>query len=447
MRISVVGTGYVGLVTGACFSEMGNDVVCVDVDEAKVESLRQGRVPIYEPGLQEMVQRNLEQGRLAFSSDTRSAAAGAELVFVAVGTPADEDGSTDLRHVFQAAREIAEGMDGYRIIVNKSTVPVGTADRVREAVAAVTRHPFDVVSNPEFLKEGAAIEDFMRPDRVVVGTSSPEAAEKMRELYAPFTRTGAPILVMDARSAEMTKYVSNALLASRISFMNEMANFCELLGADIHWVRQGVGLDRRIGPAFLFPGVGYGGSCFPKDIRSLLHTAARLGHRLSVLSAVEEVNQRQKEILVRKLVDYYSSRPESRPEPGRSPLEGRKFAVWGLSFKPQTDDMREAPSLAVIGRLLELGAGVQAYDPKALGEARKVFGERVRYCRNSYEALEDADALLLVTEWNEFRHPDFGRMKSLMKRPVIFDGRNQYDPKEMRNLGFLYFAIGRPVGN
>ncbi len=468
MKICVIGCGYVGLVTGVCFAEMGNDVVCMDVDRAKIDALRQGLVPIYEPGLEEMLRRNLREGRLGFTSDLGEAVEPSELFFIAVGTPEGTDGSTDLSYVLEAAAAIGERMTGYGIIVNKSTVPVGTADRVREIVGNVTSHEFDVVSNPEFLKEGAAVEDFMRPDRIVVGSFNSRAAESMRELYAPFVRTGAPILFMDCRSAEMTKYVANAMLATRISFMNEMANLSEHLGADIHWVRQGVGADRRIGPSFLFPGVGYGGSCFPKDVRSLISVGRQHGYSLKVMQAVEEVNEFQKRLLVEKMIRFYALKSELGAGSGESvetphraalpvsghavstaagkiaPFAGKTFAVWGLSFKPQTDDMREAASRVIVQRLMELGARVRVYDPQALKEARRVFGEGVEYCANNYAALDQADALLVVTEWNMFRRPDFARMRKLLKHPVIFDGRNQYDPEEMRSLGFRYFAIGRP---
>ncbi len=444
MKICVIGSGYVGLVTGVCFAEMGNEVLCMDVDLAKIEMLRAGQVPIYEPGLEEMLRRNLDEGRLRFTCDLTEAVEPSELFFIAVGTPEGADGSTDLSFVLEAARGIGERMTGYGIIVNKSTVPVGTADTVRGIVAGVTKHDFDVVSNPEFLKEGAAVEDFMRPDRIVVGSFNARAAESMRELYAPFVRTGAPILFMDCRSAEMTKYVANALLATRISFMNEMANLSERLGADIHWVRQGVGSDRRIGPSFLFPGVGYGGSCFPKDIRSLISVGERHGYPLKLVQAVEEVNEFQKRLLVEKMRRFYASEASPGAGSGGLPFEGKTFAVWGLSFKPQTDDMREAASRVIVGGLLELGARVRVYDPQAMHEARRVFGESVEYCSNNYAALDQSDALLLVTEWNLFRRPDFTRIKKLLRHPVIFDGRNQYDPGEMRALGFRYFAIGRP---
>jgi UDPglucose 6-dehydrogenase len=434
MRVCVVGTGYVGLVAGTCFAECGNDVVCVDVDDRKLALLREGKSPIYEPGLEELLRRNQKEGRLTFSNDLAAAVKRSLFCFIAVGTPEGADGSADLSAVLGVAAEIGRAMDGYRIVVNKSTVPVGTADRVRQALAAVTGHPFDVVSNPEFLKEGAAIEDFMKPDRVVIGSDSEKAIELMQELYAPFVRTENPILVMDNRSAEMTKYAANALLATRISFMNEVANLCERVGADVNLVRRGVGSDRRIGQHFLFPGVGYGGSCFPKDVQAMIHTAEEYGLDSAMLRAVDAVNDRQKHVLVHKVKARFGDN-----------LRGRTFAIWGLSFKPRTDDMREAPSLTVVEGLLKAGAQVQVHDPEALAEARRHFGDRVSYHAINYEALSGADALLILTEWNEFRRPDFARMKRLLKRPVIFDGRNLYEPDVMRENGFTYFPIGRDV--
>jgi UDPglucose 6-dehydrogenase len=436
MRVCVVGTGYVGLVAGTCFAECGNDVVCVDVDDRKLALLREGKSPIYEPGLEELLRRNQKEGRLTFSNDLAAAVKRSLFCFIAVGTPEGADGSADLSAVLGVAAEIGRAMDGYRIVVNKSTVPVGTADRVRQALAAVTGHPFDVVSNPEFLKEGAAIEDFMKPDRVVIGSDSEKAIELMQELYAPFVRTENPILVMDNRSAEMTKYAANALLATRISFMNEVANLCERVGADVNLVRRGVGSDRRIGQHFLFPGVGYGGSCFPKDVQAMIHTAEEYGLDSAMLRAVDAVNDRQKHVLVHKVKARFGDN-----------LRGRTFAIWGLSFKPRTDDMREAPSLTVVEGLLKAGAQVQVHYPEALAEARRHFGDRVSYHAINYEALSGADALLILTEWNEFRRPDFARMRSLLKAPVVFDGRNLYEPADMAELGFVYHSIGRhPVG-
>jgi UDPglucose 6-dehydrogenase len=432
MKLCVIGTGYVGLVAGTCFAEGGNDVVCIDNVAAKIESLRQGQVPIYEPGLEELIRRNVEEGRLTFSTDLADAVKRALICFIAVGTPPTNDGGADLSAVYGVAREIGRIMDGYRLVVTKSTVPVGTSARIRAILAETTRHPFDVVSNPEFMKEGAAIDDFMKPDRVVIGATSPRAIDLMRELYEPFVRTGNPILVMDNASAEMTKYAANALLATRISFMNEIANLCEGVGADVDQVRRGIGYDRRIGHHFLFPGVGYGGSCFPKDVKAVIHTAREHGMDFSLLHAVEGVNEAQKIRMVKKVVDEFGS-----------DLSGRRFAVWGLAFKPRTDDMRDAPSITIVEGLLGRGAAVAVHDPEALGEARKLFRERVTYHRVNYDALREADALLIVTEWNEFRRPDFARMRQLLRRPIIFDGRNLYEPDTMREHGFTYVPIGR----
>jgi UDPglucose 6-dehydrogenase len=432
MKLCVVGTGYVGLVAGTCFAESGNDVVCVDNVAAKIESLRRGEVPIYEPGLEELIRRNVAEGRLVFSTDMPEAVKKCRVCFIAVGTPENEDGSADLSAVLGVARGIAQAMDGHRVVVTKSTVPVGTHAKIRAAMAPVTRHPFDVVSNPEFMKEGAAIEDFLKPDRVVIGAASPEAFKIMHELYEPFVRTGAPILEMDNASAEMTKYAANALLATRISFMNEIANLCERVGADVEFVRKGVGYDRRIGHHFLFPGVGYGGSCFPKDVQAIIHTARENGMKFPLLGGVEEVNDGQKRLLVDKVTAEFGG-----------DLRGKRFAIWGLAFKPRTDDMREAPAIVVIDGLLERGAELAVHDPEALAQAKRVFGDRVTYHRVNYEALAGADALLIVTEWSEFRRPDFDRMKSLMRRPLIFDGRNIYEPEVMREHGFTYVPIGR----
>ena len=430
MKIAVIGTGYVGLVVGACLAETGNDVVCVDKLESKVRMLRRGRMPIYEPGLEELVQRNVKK-RLAFSTQLARAVRGAEIVFIAVGTPQGEDGSADLRHVLDVAREIARAMNGYKVIVDKSTVPVGTAAQVREIVRRETTHPFSVVSNPEFLKQGAAVEDFLKPDRVVIGAEDDKARRVMQELYAPFTRTGAPILMMDCASAELSKYAANALLATKISFMNEVANVCELVGANVDDVRRAVGSDRRIGPSFLFPGVGYGGSCFPKDVKAILHFSGLKGYEFRILEAVESVNQRQKSRLVDKMLGHFGT------------LAGRTVALWGLAFKPRTDDMREAPAIAIVERLLAAGAKVQAFDPEAMRVARGLFGSRITLCDGSYDALKGAHALAIVTEWNEFREPDFGRMRKLLREPVIFDGRNIYSPAVMKEQGFVYYSIGR----
>jgi UDPglucose 6-dehydrogenase len=431
MRIAVVGTGYVGLVVGACLAENGNDVVCVDSDQTKIRTLRRGTMPFYEPGLEEIVRRNRTEGRLEFSTLLARSVRGADIVFIAVGTPQDEDGSADLTHVLAVARDIARAMNGYKVIVNKSTVPVGTAAMVRDVIRRETTHPFSVVSNPEFLKQGAAIEDFLKPDRVVVGVEDPRATELMTELYSPFTRTGAPIMIMDCASAELCKYAANAILATRISFMNEMANVCEAVGANVDHVRRGIGADRRIGSSFLFPGIGYGGSCFPKDIRALVKSAADRGCDLQILRAVEQVNEAQKVRLIAKMEGHFGS------------LKDRTIAVWGLSFKPRTDDMREAPAIAMINGLVARHATVQAYDPQAVRVAKRIFGNRIVLTEKGYDALKGADALVIVTEWNEFRKPDFDRMRKLMRSPVIFDGRNIYSPEQMKGLGFTYFSIGR----
>jgi len=432
VKICVVGTGYVGLVAGTCFAESGNDVACVDIDAEKIARLQRADVPIYEPGLEELIKRNVSERRLSFTTDLRGAVRQSVICFIAVGTPQGEDGSADLAAVLRVAGEIAAAMDGYRVIVDKSTVPVGTAERVREVVAARTSHPFDVVSNPEFLKEGAAVEDFMKPDRVVIGSDSQRATELMKELYSPFVRTERPIVVMSAASAEMTKYAANAMLAARISLMNEFANLCERVGADVDDVRRGVGFDRRIGHHFLFPGVGYGGSCFPKDVKAVIRSAELHALDFRMLRAAEEVNERQKRSLMEKAAAHFGTS-----------LRGMRFAVWGLAFKPRTDDMREAPAITLINGLVDAGAEVHAHDPEALNEAQRLFGKRVHYHRVNYEALQGVDALFVVTEWNEFRRPDFVRMRQLMRQPVVFDGRNIYDPNEMRQLGFAYYSVGR----
>jgi UDPglucose 6-dehydrogenase len=431
MKLAVIGTGYVGLVAGACFAENGNDVICVDKDEAKLRMLRRGKIPIFEPGLEELVRRNRAEGRLKFTSQVATAVRLSGIIFIAVGTPQGEDGSADLQHVMAVARDVARAMNGYKVIVDKSTVPVGTSGRVREVIRRETTHPFSVVSNPEFLKQGAAVEDFMKPDRVVVGAEDPRATQLMLELYAPFTRTGAPIMVMDCASAEMCKYAANAMLATKISFMNEIARVCELYGADIDQVRRAVGSDRRIGPAFLFPGVGYGGSCFPKDVQAILRFSADKDYRFEILDAVERVNRAQKGIIVDKMLKHFGS------------LEGRTIGVWGLSFKPKTDDMREAPAITVIDRLLAEKAKVRAYDPEAMRIAKGIFGSRIALVARSYDALSGADALAIVTEWNEFREPDFAKMHKLMRTPVVFDGRNIYNREQMKADGFTYYAIGR----
>jgi len=433
MKIAVVGTGYVGLVLGACLAENGNTVACVDKDADKVATLRQGKVPIYEPGLEEMVRRNHGDERLSFTTELPAAVQAAEIVFIAVGTPQGEDGSADLTHVLDVAAAIGRAMNKYTVVVDKSTVPVGTAKRVHAVIAKETTQPFSVVSNPEFLKQGAAVEDFMKPDRVVIGVDPGDdrAAALMKELYGPFTRTGAPIMMMDTASAELCKYAANSILASRISFMNEVANMCELVGADVDQVRRAIGADRRIGSSFLFPGVGYGGSCFPKDVKALIKSARDHGYDFKILHAVEAANHAQKERLVAKMLAYFGS------------LKGKTIAVWGLAFKPRTDDMREAPAIVIIEGLLAQGASVRAYDPEATRTARSVFGDRITFCEKSYDALAGADALAVVTEWNTFREPEFAKMRELMRSPVVFDGRNIYSPENMRTLGFTYFSIGR----
>ncbi len=434
MNLAIVGTGYVGLVAGTCFAESGNEVVCVDIDEKKIASLKKGRVPIYEPGLEEMVRRNIEEQRLFFTTDLSEAVKKSSVIFIAVGTPQGQNGDANLEYVRATAKAIGKAMDGYRIIVTKSTVPVGTADQIKQWLAEETKHPFAVISNPEFLKEGAAVEDFMKPDRVVLGGDDREALETVRELYEPFVRTGNPILIMDSRSAEMSKYASNAMLATKISFINEVARLCELLNADIGEVRRAISLDRRIGPHFIFPGVGYGGSCFPKDIRAMIGMGGESAEMV-LLKAVERVNERQKVLLVEKVKRHFGE-----------DLHGRLFAVWGLAFKPRTDDMRDAPAITVIESLLQAGAKVRAFDPEAMAEAKKIFGDRIEYARRNYDALQGASALLILTEWNEFRRPDFNRIKRLLAEPVIFDGRNIYDPQDLKKLGFQYYSIGRSDG-
>ncbi len=441
MKISVIGSGYVGLVAGACFAESGNSVTCVDIDEAKIEGLKQGIIPIYEPGLKEMVQRNSAEGRLTFTTDLEAAVRTSLINFIAVGTPPGEDGSADLQYVIDVARNIGRHMQGFKIIVDKSTVPVGTADKVRVAVQeeldrrGVT-YEFDVVSNPEFLKEGAAIDDFMKPDRVVIGTDNVRTAEIMKELYEPFMRKNNRMIIMDIRSAEMTKYAANAMLATRISFMNQIANLCERMGADVAAVREGIGSDSRIGYDFLFPGPGYGGSCFPKDVKALVRTADECGYDFLLLKAVEEVNERQKDVLSQKVLSILGNN-------SASPLAGRAIACWGLAFKPRTDDMREAPSLTIIEKLLALGAEVRAHDPEALKEAHKHFGERITYSHNQYDILTGADALVIITDWNEYRNPDFDRIATELKEPLIIDGRNLYKPERMKMAGFTYIPLGR----
>jgi len=438
MRVTIFGSGYVGLVTGACLADAGNHVICVDVDARKIERLNRGEVPIHEPGLDALIKRNAEAGRLEFTTDAAKGVEHGLFQLIAVGTPPDEDGSADLRYVLAAARTIGSHMSRYCIVITKSTVPVGTADKVRKELEATlaargANLEFDVVSNPEFLKEGAAIQDFMKPDRVVIGTDNPRTTELMRALYEPFIRNHDRLIVMDIRSSELTKYAANAMLATKISFMNELANIAERLGADIEKVRVGIGSDPRIGYSFIYPGTGYGGSCFPKDVQALIRSAQEAGHQAEILSAVESVNNRQKELLVNKMQRHF-------PE-----LRGRTLAVWGLAFKPNTDDMREAPSRTIIDMLFAAGARVRAYDPVAAAEARRVYGERADFqlCKNAYEAADGADALAIVTEWQEFRSPDFDRLKQILKTSLIFDGRNLYDPGMVGRFGFTYYAIGR----
>jgi UDPglucose 6-dehydrogenase len=433
MHVAVIGTGYVGLVVGAGLAETGNEVVCCDIDEAKIARLNAGEIPIFEPGLDQLVARNLQDGRLTFTTDVDGAVRAAEVIFIAVGTPPGEDGSADLQHVLAVAGTIGRAMNGEKVVVTKSTVPVGTAGRVRAVIQEHTQHPVHVCSNPEFLKEGAAVDDFMKPDRVVVGVDSDHARKVLEELYSPFVRTGNPILFMDVPSAEITKYAANAMLATRISFMNMIARLCEHVGADVNLVRQGIGSDARIGSSFLFAGCGYGGSCFPKDVQALLRTLADHGIDASLLTGVERINAAQKRLLLERMDARY---PDG--------LHGRLIGVWGLSFKPETDDMREAPSIVVIEGLLERGASVVAHDPVATEAAKDIFGDRIRYVDNNYDALRDADALAIITEWKQYRVPDFPRMRELMKEPVIFDGRNLFSPARMRELGFHYTSVGRP---
>lgn len=434
VRVAIIGTGYVGLVVGAGLTETGNYVCCVDIDKQRVAQLRIGEIPIFEPRLEPLVKSNVRAGRLTFSTDTRETVKASEVVFLAVPTPMDEDGSADLQHVIEAAREVAEGIDGYTVIVDKSTVPVGTAEMVRKAVGEITDQPFDVVSNPEFLKEGNAVEDFLKPDRVIIGCDNPKAEAIMRDLYAPFVRTGHPIISMKIVSAELTKYAANAFLATKISFINELARLCDLVGADIGEIRTGIGTDSRIGSAFLFPGMGFGGSCFPKDLRALDFTATNLGLELQVVRSAISANELQKQFIPGKIQTHFESG-----------LKGLNIAVWGLAFKANTDDIRESPALPLIDFLLENEARVTAYDPQANGRAKALYKDTVVFTADSYSALQDADALVVATDWNEFRHPDFNRMLSLMHKPVVFDGRNLYKPAKMKELGFFYYSVGQSV--
>jgi UDPglucose 6-dehydrogenase len=432
MKIAVIGTGYVGLVAGACFADTGNEVFCVDKDPEKIRALKQGVIPIYEPGLDQLVKRGFAEGRLHFTTSTAEAVAVSEVVFMAVGTPPLPSGEPDLSYLKAASEEVARAMTGYRIVVNKSTVPIGSHRVVADWMSPHTRHSFDVVSNPEFLKEGTAVGDFLKPDRVVIGTEKKECFEKMAEIYAPFVRQGNPIIQMDPISAEITKYACNAFLATRISFMNELSVLCEKVGGDVEEVRRGMTSDVRIGKHFLYAGAGYGGSCFPKDVQALMATGRKNGVPMGIVTAAEEANARQKSRLAVKVKERFGAN-----------LAGKTFAVWGLAFKPNTDDMREAPSLSVIESLVEAGATIRAFDPVATENARKMLGAGVHYCSNPYDAVEGADALIIVTEWNEFRHPDFARVKSLLKAPVIFDGRNLFEPRQMVKAGFSYYGIGR----
>jgi UDPglucose 6-dehydrogenase len=436
MRISVFGSGYVGLVAAVCFADVGNDVICVDIDENKINLLKKGIVPIYEPGLEEYLKRNVNEERIEFTTDTKYAIEKSKVLIIAVGTPPDEDGSADLTHVLDVAETIGTSMNEFKVVVDKSTVPVGTAEKVTKEIKKHTTYDVAVVSNPEFLKEGAAINDFMKPDRVIIGTSNEEAAEIMRNLYLPFVRTGKPIIVMDEKSAEITKYAANSMLATKITFMNDMANLCDKVGADIEMVRKGIGSDVRIGPYFIFPGTGYGGSCFPKDVKAIIKTAQENGHELSILKSVEKANNKQKTILIDKILKYFNGN-----------IKDKIFAVWGLAFKPQTDDMREAPSIEMINELIKLGAKIQAHDPAALNEAKRIFGNKIEkdifLFEKRYDSLENTDGLIIMTEWNEFREPDFYLIKESLKSPVIFDGRNLYQPKRLRKIGLDYLCIGR----
>ena len=431
MNICVIGTGYVGLVAGTCLAEMGNTVICVDNNKEKLEKLRNGIVPIFEPGLEEMIKSNTSENRLYFSDDLKASVEKSTICFIAVGTPQGEDGSADLKYVCQVAEEIGKAINEYKVIVDKSTVPVGTAEKVTEIIKKQTSHDFDVVSNPEFLKQGAAVDDFLKPDRVVIGSDSQRATKIMQELYAPFLRTGNPVIIMDVKSAEMTKYAANSFLAVKISYANEIANICEKVGANAEMVRIGMCSDKRIGSQFLFPGLGYGGSCFPKDVKALIKTANENGCNADLISSADKVNKRQRLLFVEKITKYFGE-----------DLSNKTFAVWGLAFKPKTDDMREAPSITIIKALLEKGAKIQAYDPKAMQTAKYHFADKITYANSSYEALENTDALLLLTEWNEFRRPDFDKIKKLLKTPIIFDGRNQYSRKSLEESGFTYFSIG-----
>ncbi len=432
MKLTVVGTGYVGLVTGTCLAETGNDVLCIDIDEAKVEQMKQGVVPIYEPHLDILFERNIKAGRLRFSTSLNEGMAHADVIMLALPTPEDEDGSADLSYILGVANDIGDLISGYKIIVDKSTVPVGTADQVREVIAAKTDQEFDVVSNPEFLREGFAVDDFLKPERIIIGSSSERATDTMKRIYKPFVRSGNPIIIMDERSAELTKYAANSFLATKITFMNEIANFCEKVGADVDKVRVGMGTDSRIGKRFLFPGIGYGGSCFPKDVKALYKSGNDEGYHFNILESVIKVNDRQKRILIPRIKDYFEGN-----------LKGRTIAIWGLAFKPETDDIREAPSLYMIEELLSLGANIRVFDPEAMDNVKRKFGDQITYAKSMYDATEGADALVISTEWSIFRTPDFQRLRSKLVSPVIFDGRNLYDIEDVASEGFFYSSIGR----
>lgn len=432
MKITVIGTGYVGLVAGACLADMGNEVICIDNDINKIAQLKNGVIPIYEPGLEELVRSNSKEGRLSFSCDLENAVKISQVCFIAVGTPQGEDGSADLKYVYDVAKSIAKAMNEYKVIVNKSTVPVGTAQKVEQIIKENTNYSFDVVSNPEFLKQGNAVDDFLHPDRVIIGSNSDKATQIMQDIYAPFFRTGNRVIVMDVKSSEMTKYASNSFLATKISFMNEIANLCEKVGADAQMVRIGMSTDSRIGNKFLFPGLGYGGSCFPKDVKALVKTGLENDCKMKIVAAADEVNKKQREIFANKILKRFKGN-----------LQGKTIGIWGLAFKPKTNDMREAPAITIINKLLECGAKIQAFDPKAIDSAKFHFGDKITYCDTAYDALKNADCMVLLTEWNEFRRPDFEKIKELLKAPIIFDGRNQYDENRLKQKGFEYYQIGK----
>ena len=432
MKLTIIGTGYVGLVTGTCFADSGNDVICMDIDKKKIDALKKGVVPIYEPGLKELIQKNYKEGRLHFTTDMKDAVRKSGIIFIAVGTPPDNKGATDLSAIKAVAKEIGSSMNGHKIIVTKSTVPVGSADVIKKIIAKETIHQFDIASNPEFLKEGAAIDDFMKPDRVVVGVENEDTGEVLKSLYEPFTRTGNPIILTDIRSSEMIKYAANAMLATKISFINEIANLCTMSGANIDDVRKGIGYDNRIGHLFLFPGVGYGGSCFPKDVKSVIHVGKQYGYAMNLLTAVDRVNDRQKALMPAVIKRHFNGK-----------LKGRRFALWGLAFKPKTDDIREAPSLVIIDALIKAGAHIVAHDPEAVKNVKALLGKKIQYANDMYAALKGADGLVLVTEWNEYRKPNFDRMSKLMKGRVVFDGRNIFDKQQLSDAGFAYYGIGR----